>query len=71
MIFRLGPITIMDSKTRASYAKLANVAYQLHQAIWYTDDLCIENSQKVIKLLDAQVSEALSYTPPEDIQSSE
>ena len=70
MIIRLGPIVLMDSKTRDAYAHLANAAYQLHQTIWY-GDLAEPNTQEAIKILDGFLSGALSYTSPEDIQSIE
>ena len=68
MILRLGPITIMSTKTRDAYAVLANAAYGLHQKIWYTDDLGNPEAQKEIKRLDAVLSDSISHTPPEDIQ---
>ena len=67
MIFRLGPITIMSSSTRTAYARLAFAAYKLHQTIWYTDDLANPMAQREIKLLNNQLAEAISHTPPEDI----
>jgi len=70
MILRIGPITIMDSKTRAAYAHLANMAYGLHQAVWY-GDLTEPATHELIRYRDGLLSDALSHTPPEDIQSSE
>jgi len=69
MILRLGPLTLMSSSTREAYANLANAAYRLHQTIWYADDLCFPNTQVEIKHLDQLLSDAISHTPPEDIQT--
>jgi len=71
VIIKLGPLTLMDSKTRAAYARLANEAYGLHTTIWYAEDLGSATTQELLRNQDAQLSEALSHTPPEDIQSSE
>ena len=63
----IGPITIMSTHTRRAYSRLANAAYCLHQTIWYADDL---NTQAVeIRNLDERLSEALAWTPPEDIKA--
>lgn len=67
MILRLGPITIMSTSTRRAYAKLALAAYKLHETIWYTNDLGNTIAQREIKLLNNQLAEAISRTPPEDI----
>lgn len=67
-MIRIGPITIMRTRTRRAYKDLANAAYKLHQTIWHADDLCLPATQTEIKRLDAQLAGAISYTPPGDIE---
>lgn len=67
-MIRIGPVTIMSSKTRDAYKDLANAAYELHQRIWYADDLCLPNVQTDLRTLDAVLSEAISHTPASDIE---
>jgi hypothetical protein len=61
----------MSTKTRLAYRELANRAYALHQTIWYTDDMCPDETQKGIKFLDQQLSDTLSRVPASDIDSLE
>jgi len=63
-------ITIMSTKTRMAYRELSNKSYALHQTLWYTDDFCQSEAQAVIRMLDAELSEALSYVPASDISPS-
>lgn len=67
-MIRIGPITIMSTKTREAYKDLANAAYRLHQTIWYADDLCFPNTQVEIRYLGTKVADAISHIPPEDIE---
>lgn len=70
MIIKIGPITVMDNRTRAAYRVLANKAYALHQAVWYTDDLCLPQAQERIKLLDSELSDAISRVPASEIDAA-
>lgn len=68
MIIKIGPIVIMDSKTRAAYKTMFNKAYALHQTINYADDLTKAGPQ--IRALDAELSEAISYVPASEVDPS-
>ena len=60
-------ITIMSTKTRLAYRDLANRAYLVNQALWYTDDYCPPANQKAIRALGMHLSEAISHVPASDI----
>lgn len=70
MIIRLGPIVLMDSKTRDAYRMMLNRAYVLHQAIWHTDDMGLPQAQTAIKALDADLSAAISRVPASEIDAT-
>jgi hypothetical protein len=70
-MFSLLGITVMSTKTRMAYRDLSNKAYALHQTLWFTDDYCPPEAQAAIRLLDGELSEALSYVPASDIDSLE
>jgi len=63
--------TVMSVKTRLAYRRLSNRAYALHQVIHYTDDLGTVPAGKAIRLMDAELSDALSRVPASDIDSLE
>lgn len=68
-MIKIGPITIMSTKTRDAYRVLANKAYALHQTVWFADIPFNGKVQQQIKDEDAELSEALSHTPASDIDS--
>jgi hypothetical protein len=61
-MLKLGPITIMSSKTQQAYSGVVKAAWPLHQAIWF--DQVHDYSE--LMPLDAVLSEALSHAPVED-----
>ena len=71
MIIKLGPITLMDSKTRSAYRTLSNKAYALNQAMWYTDDWSTPSAREGMMLLRADMADAISRVPASDIDSLE
>jgi len=69
-MLRIGPITIMSTKQRNAYRVLTNKAYDLHQTIWYTDNLANPQAQVRIRELDALLADAISRVPASDIDAS-
>jgi hypothetical protein len=70
-VIRIGPITIMSTKTRDAYRNLVNRSYELHQVVWYSELPMEPIVQRTIKDLDAAVSEAISHVPAQDVDSLE
>lgn len=61
-MLKLGPITIMRSKTQRAYSDVVKTAWSLHQAIWFDQT----HDYSELMQLDLALSEALSYAPIED-----
>jgi len=66
MIIKLGPIVIMDSKTREAYRELLTEAYLVHQNIWFSQDWA--QSEQEIKNADSHLSEAISHVPASELE---
>ena len=61
-MIKLGPITIMKSKTAAAYKEVYHDAAILHNELWFTDNW--EGPMKVHLVNDNNsLGEALSYLP--------
>lgn len=68
-MLRIGPITIMSSKTHDSYRAVVTAAWLVHQTIWFFGESGTEILPKGLSGLideDAALSKALSYVPAED-----
>jgi hypothetical protein len=61
-VIRLGPITIMRSRTHDAYRDVVKYAWLLHQAVWF------DQTHDYSELIPATVelAGALSYAPVED-----
>jgi len=69
-MIRLGPVTIMRSSTHDAYRDAVIAAWRVHMWIWsYGEDNAWPDGLRQLPALDATLSEALSYTPPEDALS--
>jgi len=64
---RLGPITIMRTRTHENYRRVVTFSWVVHETIWaFGENNFFPPGLKTLPAEDALLSEALSYTPIED-----